>query len=192
MERIPADRSLEIETKIRIISPDTVKKRLHDLNIPCAGIEKQQDVYYTSPWHDFGHTDEALRLRHSGGEMILTYKGPRLHTHGFKAREELNVRVDSGENMEKILQYLGFIPVRIVKKRRERYEWAGAEISLDEVEHLGTFVEIEIKEGGGNAEERIERIKKELGIEGEHILLSYLELLLRENEDRSEYPSPLH
>jgi adenylate cyclase class 2 len=192
MKRIPEDRSLEIEAKIRVRSHDEVKKRLHDLNIPRAGIEEQQDVYYASPWHDFGRTDEALRLRHIGGEAMLTYKGPRLHTHGLKAREEFNVRVDSGEDMEKILQRLAFIPVCTVKKRRERYEWAGAEISLDEVMHLGTFVEIELKEGWGNAEERIERIKKELGIEGEHIPLSYLELLLKGIEDRSEYPSPLH
>jgi adenylate cyclase class 2 len=66
-----------------------------------------------------------------------------------------------------------------VNKWREHYRYGNASIALDEVEHLGTFVEIEVIADTKTkaATERIETIKKELGITGEAILASYLELL---------------
>ncbi len=53
-------------------------------------------------------------------------------------------------------------------------------ISLDSVNDLGTFAEIEIMAEKDDAEvpARIEKISKEIGIQGEPILASYLELLL--------------
>jgi adenylate cyclase class 2 len=193
MERAPVQDSLEIEGKFRVASHENIQKRLQELRIPCAGIHVQRDVYYASPYRDFGRTDEALRIRYEEGKTVLTYKGPKLATHGMKAREEVNVPVNSGHDLEIILQRLGFQPAYTVEKKRVRYVWAGVEISLDEVKGLGTFVEIEIQEPVDHPETRIEAIKRELGISGEHIPLSYLELLrLRETEDRPECPSPLH
>jgi adenylate cyclase class 2 len=177
MERIPPHDSLEIEGKFRVASHGDIKNRLRELHIPCAGIDVQRDVYYASPCRDFGRTDEALRVRYGEREIVLTYKGPKLARHGLKAREEVNVSVNSGKDLEIILQHLGFIPAYTVEKKRERYEWAGVEISLDEVKGLGTFIEIEVKEPGDHPEKRIEAIKKKLGVPGEHIPLSYLELL---------------
>jgi adenylate cyclase class 2 len=55
-----------------------------------------------------------------------------------------------------------------------------ASISLDSVDELGTFVEIEVIAGPDDANPtgRIEKIAQEIGVEGEPILASYLELLL--------------
>jgi adenylate cyclase class 2 len=180
MERISSDESLEIEAKFRVVSHEGIRRRLRELHIPQVGFETQRDVYYASPLRDFGRTDEALRIRYTTDRIVLTYKGPKLATHGLKARQEVNVELESGENMEKILQNLGFSPAYTVKKSRERYEWKGVEIALDTVQDLGTFVEIELKSRSGKPEESIEEIKKELGIEGTSTPLSYLELLLKE------------
>jgi adenylate cyclase class 2 len=177
--------SLEIEGKFPVPSFAPVRERLQKLAVSEKGTEYQRDVYYSPVDRDFGKTDEALRIRYGKGDVTLTYKGPRLTSHELKAREEVNVQVESGKDLEIILQRLGFIPVYIVEKQRERYDWEGVEISLDEVKGLGTFVEIEVKEGGVRPEERIEAIKKKLGIEGEHIPLSYLELLRAQRERRS-------
>jgi adenylate cyclase class 2 len=67
-----------------------------------------------------------------------------------------------------------------VNKWRENYRLSGAAITLDEVEDLGTFVEIEIlaEDENSNTAARIEEIAKEIGVSGEPILASYLELLL--------------
>lgn len=184
--------SFEIEAKFRITSFKEIKKLFQLSGVTCSGIEVQRDVYYASPDRDFGCSDEALRIRYVEQRTVLTYKGPKLASIGMKAREEINVRVEAGKDLEIILQRLGFSAAYTVEKKRERYEWRGAEISLDEVKGLGTFVEIELKEPCKQPEEKIETIKKELGLVGDHISLSYLELLcFRETEDQSGYPSHL-
>jgi adenylate cyclase class 2 len=67
-----------------------------------------------------------------------------------------------------------------VNKWRENYKLGTIAISLDSVDELGTFAEIEIitEEDDSVASAKIEKIAKELGIQGEPILASYLELLL--------------
>jgi adenylyl cyclase CyaB, putative len=193
MERESPHPGLEIEGKFEVYSPAVITRRLQALPFSYTGRVVQRDVYYTSPCRDFGESDEALRVRYEGTEVILTYKGPKLRAHGLKAREEVNIPVPSGKDLEVLLERLGFIPAFTVEKRRERYDGDGVEISLDEVTGLGTFIEIELKEVHDRPEEKIEAIKKELGITGEHIPLSYLELLrLKQNADQSGYPSPPH
>jgi adenylate cyclase class 2 len=177
--------SLEIEGKYRVVSLGPLRKRLRDLHIVPREIEDQRDVYYASPNRDFARTDEALRVRYGTNGVTLTYKGPRLPVHGMKSREEVNVRVDSGKDLEIILQRLGLSPSYTVEKKREIYDWNGVEIGLDEVQDLGTFVEIEVKGTVTHPEERIEDVKRSLKIEGEHIPQSYLELLRAQTERSS-------
>jgi len=109
----------------------------------------------------------------------VTYKGPKVIGTGSKTREEFNVVVESGEIMEDVLQRLGFRLHASVRKHREEFALGTAHVALDVVEGLGSFVEIEVMahELGGDAEKQIECIKGELGIEGDHIPQSYLELL---------------
>jgi adenylate cyclase class 2 len=184
--------SLEIEAKFQVPSLDMVRERLHELHIFREGVEQQQDVYYAAPDRDFGGTDEALRLRYFDHRCILTYKGPKLTPYGLKAREEVNVAVESGKNMDRILRHLHYTPAYVIRKKREYYRWGEIEIALDEVSGLGTFVEIELKKQQNDPEAIIERIKKDLKIEGESTSLSYLELLSTGSSVQPEYPSPPH
>ena len=111
---------------------------------------------------------------------MVTYKGAKIRKFGLKAREELNTAVESGEVFEKMLDRLGFTKTTEVNKWRENYRFSDAAISLDEVDELGTFVEIEImaEDENSNVAVLIQRIAKEIGVSGEPILASYLELLL--------------
>jgi adenylate cyclase class 2 len=79
-----------------------------------------------------------------------------------------------------MLDRLGFTRTAEVNKWRENYRLSGAAITLDDVENLGTFVEIEIlaEDENSNPAARIEEIAKEIGVCGKPILASYLELLL--------------
>lgn len=171
---------MEVEAKIRVADLEPIRQRLQELGCPCQEEREERDVYYNLNERDFGVTDEALRIRQSGGEFTLTYKGPKLPEYHFKAREELTVCMDSGPTMELILERLGLRRVREVVKRREVYRLGGTTVSLDLVEGLGSFVEIEAVTDVGetNAEGAIEQVKRMLGVEGESTTLSYLELLL--------------
>ena len=90
------------------------------------------------------------------------------------------VAVESGEVFERMLDRLGFTKTAEVNKWRENYQFKNAAISLDTVDELGTFAEIEIMAENDDSEvsAQIEKISKEIGIQGEPILTSYLELLL--------------
>ena len=171
---------LEVEIKARV--PDLAKVRDRML-LGHAGTPSrvhERDVYYNAPNRDFGMTDEALRLRFAGGSCTLTYKGKKLKEYRLKAREELNCGIESGVTMDLILSRLGFKRIAEVEKWREYYSYRGATVSLDEVKGLGSFVEIEAPGSPAqeNPEEFVREIAKELGVEGEPILSSYLELLL--------------
>ncbi len=172
--------TLEVEIKIRVPDLGTIRNRLRDLKAPQVAAVDERDLYYNHPVRDFGHTDEALRLRYSGGEATLTYKGPKKAEYSLKAREEIIVTLAPGERMEEILTRLGFQYVRMVRKQREIYRWEDTLVHLDEVEGLGSFVEIEAL-GSHSSEERIRRVQETLGIQGDHTPLSYLEMILVKN-----------
>lgn len=171
---------LEIELKVRIPSLDTVRERLVTKNAEFSGKVHEHDIYYNAPHRDFGKTDEAVRVRYTDNHAVVTYKGPKIRKFGLKAREELNFAVESGENFETMLLRLGFTKTTEVNKWRENYKLGRASVSLDTVDELGTFAEIEIiaENDNENPTAIIEQIAKEIGADGTPILESYLELLL--------------
>jgi adenylate cyclase class 2 len=171
---------LEVELKVRVPSLDNVRERLISLNAAPGGKLHEHDIYYNAPHRDFGQTDEAVRVRYTNDHAVVTYKGPKIRKFGLKAREELNFAVESGPVFETMLDRLGFTKTTEVNKWRENFRLGAASISLDSVEELGTFAEIEIIVEDENADptRQIEKIAKEIGAAGEPILQSYLELLL--------------
>jgi adenylate cyclase class 2 len=171
---------LEIELKVQVDSFDPVRRRLQERHAEFSGKVHEHDVYYNAPHRDFGKTDEALRVRYTDDHAIVTYKGAKLQQYGLKAREELNIVVGSGRLFEQMLDRLGFTKTAEVNKWRENYRLGDAAISLDVVDELGTFVEIEViaEKEGPAAAGQIGKIAEGLGITGEPILASYLELLL--------------
>jgi len=176
---------LEIELKARVKNLADIRSALVERNARFLHRNHEHDIYYNAPHRDFSRTDEALRVRYANETTVVTYKGSKLRSFGLKAREELNTGVESGEVIEQIFSRLGFTITAAVDKWREMYALADAIISLDEVEGLGTFVEIEIiaDKNKDDALETIHRLKTELGITGEAILSSYLELLLEEQKE---------
>ena len=171
---------LEFELKVRTSSLDPVRQQLIGHNARFCGRIHEHDIYYNAPHRDFGITDEAIRVRYTNDHALVTYKGAKIKTSGLKAREELNIVVDSGTVFEQMLDRLGFTRTAEVNKWRENYRLFDAAITLDEVEGLGTFVEIEVlaEDESSDAAARIQEIAKEIGVDGEPILDSYLEMLL--------------
>jgi adenylate cyclase class 2 len=171
---------LEIEMKVRVSSLDPVRRQLIGHHARFIARIHEHDIYYNAPHRDFGVTDEAVRVRYTGDHAVITYKGAKIAASGLKAREELNTAVESGEVFEAILERLGFTRTAEVNKWRENYQLGNTAVSLDSVDELGTFVEIEVMTDGDEkaASGQITIIAKEIGIQGEPILASYLELLL--------------
>ena len=142
---------LEVEQKYRLASFADVTAQLTSLGCRFEKTLSQADLYFAHPARDFRATDEALRLRRSGDEVCITYKGPKLDTT-TKTRREIELPIANGEQgyeaYRELLTVLGFREVREVCKERLPgvLAWEGemVHVALDTVPELGTFLELEL------------------------------------------------
>lgn len=133
---------LEIEVKCYCDDADTVKKLLAEAGAKFVETRTERDLYFNHPSRNFAETDEALRLREVNSACKITYKGPKL-SKTTKARVEHETDTGDYNTMKNILLSLGFTESGIIEKTRHLYALNGMEITIDNVDGLGTFVEIE-------------------------------------------------
>jgi adenylate cyclase class 2 len=175
----------EVEVKVAA-DLDAVADRLDELDAERTGDVVQVDTYYDAPHREFAETDEALRVRREtrDGETTarMTYKGPLVEAES-KTREEFETGVDSGETADAIFEQLGFSPVATVTKDRRFYRYDGYTVTLDAVENVGEFVEVEVEtdeDGVEAAREGAFAVLRELGLDPEEqTRTSYLGMLLK-------------
>jgi adenylate cyclase class 2 len=147
---------LEVEVKYRAPDPAAVPAKLHALGAEPGGETSEEDHYFNGPDRDYRQTDEAFRIRRTAEDTRLTYKGPKREA-ATKTRKEVEVKIGDGREetattMAELLVCLGFRPVAVVRKKRVVYHLARPvggkartiEVCLDEVEQVGSFVEVEL------------------------------------------------
>jgi len=178
---------LEVEVKYRLPDPAAVEAKLCEWGAVVVADHVEADHYLNAPDRDFARTDEAFRMRRIDERTVLTYKGPRRDT-GSKTRTEIEVPCPPGdaaaEAFLKLFRSLGYRPTAVVRKRRRIYEWRRdafkVHACLDDVEHVGRFVELEIVANDDQyeaASRTVLRIAADLGL-GPTEMRSYLEQLL--------------
>ncbi|CCC82501.1 class IV adenylate cyclase [Thermoproteus tenax] len=169
---------LEVEAKFRADLSE-VRGRLLKLGAVLLEKKTEIDVYYQHPCRDFAETDEALRVRYVDGAAEVTYKGPRL---AASAKTRLELSASAEGEVDSILTALGFNKVASIKKTREYYSYRSFTISLDRVEGLGDFVEIEAVASSPDVvksiEDEIAELAERLGLR-ERVESTYLELFLQ-------------
>jgi len=177
----------EVEVKVAA-DLERVAERLDELGATQTGDVVQVDTYYDAPHRDFAETDEALRVRRETSEgeteARITYKGPLVEAES-KTREEAETRVEDGETADAIFENLGFAPAATVRKDRRFYRYDGYTVTLDAVEGVGEFVEVETEtdeDGVEAAREGAFAVLRELGLDpDEQTRTSYLGLLLEDS-----------
>ena len=206
MDDIDASATYEVELKLRA-DHERVRERLGPLDAERIGTVEQVDTYYEAPHRSFADTDEALRIREEridddiheeridddiheertadDATYRLTYKGPKVDA-ASKTREEHETDVVDPDAMDATLRALGFAPAATVRKTRERYHLDGYTITLDSVEGLGEFVEVEREAAGSDVEsvrDGAHELLDRLGLDpDEQLRTSYLGLLLDDDE----------
>ena len=157
-----------------------MEKRLKDLGAVKTKDEFQEDIYFASPIVDFAETDEALRIRTTNNDTFITYKGPKLNEKA-KTRKEVEMTIESAAKASDIFTEIGFTPARTVRKNRQYYRYENFEISLDDVEGLPPYMEIEIalsdNEDYTEAQSKIFQLFEKLKITDGFERTSYMELL---------------
>jgi adenylate cyclase class 2 len=147
----------------------------------CSFVET--DRFFDTPDRRMRQADSAIRLRtlaplgngrdQADTRALLTHKGPRQPSAGgLKVRPEYQTRLDDPEAMVRVLQAAGLMPTLTIQKRRTSYRLDGCQVELDELPHLGCFVEIE-----GPDEQAVCAVRDRLGLTSPSITKSYLALL---------------
>jgi adenylate cyclase, class 2 len=134
---------LEVEYKAPVDDLAAIAERLVALGAERIEEQTEEDAYYAHPVRRFQDTDEALRLRTVKGtttRQVLTYKGPR-RSGPTRVREE--IEVDCEGAMDRVLDALSFRLAGMVRKHRTLYRLDDLTVTLDDVDDLGDFVEIE-------------------------------------------------
>jgi adenylate cyclase class 2 len=169
---------IEVEIKAKIANSKKIIQRLKTKTIFLKEIF-QEDIYFNAPDRDFRITDEALRIRTSSEGSALTYKGPKIGNLMDKTREEISVHINENDLQKTrvILEKLGFQAVDKVSKKRMLFQFNDLSISVDFVENLGEFIEIESLV---NTQNEIEKKRKEI-----LDFLNELEIPLEDYERRS-------
>jgi adenylate cyclase class 2 len=133
----------EIEVKYRVANLAALEVALQARGLVFSPPVYQDDQAYAQDgWH-YGMSKLGVafaRLRTQGGRHLFTLKRP---TDNEQACLEFETGVADRDQMHEAIQHMGFYPtVRIVKTRRTA-RLAELSLCLDEVEHVGTFLEVE-------------------------------------------------
>ncbi|MFD1597573.1 class IV adenylate cyclase [Halobellus rarus] len=199
---------IEVEVKLRA-AHEAVRAALEAADAESKKRLTQVDTYYDAPHRDFAETDEALRVRRernppssdSGAEpagsdapgghrfeetVKVTYKGPLIDAES-KTRAEHETAVADGDAAAAIFDGLGFEQAAVVEKEREYFVLDGYTVTLDRVDGLGEFVEVEAEASESADVESVRdgafEVLRRLGLDpDEQIRTSYLGLLLEDAE----------
>ena len=181
----------EIEAKFRVSDLSGLARDLvsHGWTESRPTPSVEEDLYFQGIDRDFRQTGEALRVRVHNGLPRFTYKGgAKLSEGGVKVRREIELEMPRAKASEAFcfLEALGFQRVALVRKTRRTFangeQWPGIILTLDDVESLGFFAEIEFLSNGSEPEvalavKRVAEIALQLGF-GEKENRSYLRMLM--------------
>ena len=178
------DKMIEVEVKAKIDNFEDMEKRLNELGAEKTKKEFQEDLYFNSPVVDYAKSDEALRIRttkqNEDINIFITYKGPKIDEKS-KTRKEIEIGIEDSDKCSEIFEAIGFKKVRIVRKNRQYFTYKNFEITLDDIEGLDPYMEIEIALEDGSdyndAQNSIFKLFEKLGITEGFERTSYLELL---------------
>lgn len=134
--------AIEIEKKYRLTEPqrEQVLKALIELNAEYQGEDFEENTLYRG-----GVLDEkraVLRVRKIAGKTILTYKRRIQNQFDIKQQIEHETKIADAEEIENIIENLGFVRSLVYEKRRKTWQFREVEIVLDELP-FGLFMEIE-------------------------------------------------
>jgi predicted adenylyl cyclase CyaB len=168
------------EFKARLDDPKAMLTRGRELGADLWGDLRQVDTYFSVP-------QGRLKLRETAGfQGELVYYERDEHASDRPSDYQI-ARVAEPATMLNVLQgALGTLAV--VRKRRTLLLLDTTRIHLDNVEGLGSFLEIEVpvKNGETDARAEIDSLMRDLGYAwGDCIRASYLDLVLAARETTS-------
>lgn len=146
--------SIEREGKILEVDKDLVIKRILEL----WGLKLSSGEIV---WEYYQHWETKLRVRQEDRGIVLCLKRDTKEQSNMKIKDEIEVIVDSKENLLEILFELGVKETRKVKKIRTSFSLDNTRVEIDEYEvslWIPTLLEIE-----GDTDQEIISVAEKLG-----------------------------
>jgi predicted adenylyl cyclase CyaB len=166
-----------VEVKARVTHFDALRRRTESMSDTPVEVLDQRDTFFVVPRGRL-----KLRILAPDACELISYKRP--DDAGAKVSEYFIVRSSDPEAFLKVLS--AALEIRgVVAKRRFLYRIGRTRVHLDEVDGLGTFIELEvvleegqsIEDGSGVAE----RLLTDLGVEdGNRVSGAYIDLMEEE------------
>lgn len=148
-------KNVEVEVQAIIKNPKEVERKLKKAG-KFIKVRKQVDVYFVPRQRNFFAKEppiEYLRVRYEKGKNHLNYSFLHFDRKGWlKATDEYETAVERPEIVEEIFKRIGLIPKVTVKKTREYFNCGNFEATVDSIEGLGNFMEVEAKRNFGGVE----------------------------------------
>lgn len=170
-------RRANLEIKVRCPDLAAARERARRVATEVVGVDRQVDTYFRVPRGRLKLRESSL----SGGQLIPYLRPDEV---GARRSDYQVIPVDDPAGLRELLAAL-LGTHRVVRKRREILLHDNVRIHLDEVEGLGSFLELEAVFDGSPAAEaeqrrKVDALLSELGVAGEApIPTSYEGLLER-------------
>ncbi|PIN80310.1 class IV adenylate cyclase [Candidatus Woesearchaeota archaeon CG10_big_fil_rev_8_21_14_0_10_32_9] len=190
-------KEIELLFELKESLSSTLDKLNSNQDLKKMGEKYTEDYYFYDPLREDLKPDESyslkkcFRIRKQNDKTYLTYKIDHLSEKGiWQYSDEFETEVNSFETSKKIVDLLGLKPLIQVKNRKHIFVKDSFEITIEDVEGLGLFLEIECLNAQDNADVSTERKKifevldsLKLRVSDE-LHIGKPELLLRKNTDR--------
>lgn len=186
----------EIEAKVRIPGAPGAEAFRRRMEASGPGAPGTRTVFEVNRLFD--DAEESLRRRGAAVRLreersaadgrtirtMLAYKSPLVESP-LKRRPEVETQVDSSDAVATILEAIGLSETFRYEKRRTVWRVGECEVALDEVPHLGWFVEVE-----GPSEKAVRARLADLGLaDAEIIRTDYVHLLVERLESLGRDPA---
>jgi homotetrameric cytidine deaminase len=172
--------SINLELKAHDPNPQESEERCRALGASDQGVLHQRDTY-------FAGRHGRLKLREEGGSgaELIAYRRPDT----TEAEQSAFIRADAADPAalhKALAAALG--ETVVVVKRRRLWMWENVRIHLDDVEGLGTFIELEALIGPGlntpeEAAAKVTHLRSELAIADDALVaVGYSDLLMDDTQ----------
>ena len=134
--------AFEVELKARLSEPAAFEARVAELGV-FKGETAKEDVYFRRRGDSSPLAVDRFRLRREGDKAVVNFKH-RMHASGVEVNQEVEFEVDDAHNFFQFADHFGFEPFVVKRKQARIYRIGRAQVELNQVEHVGHLVEIEI------------------------------------------------
>jgi len=177
---------VEVESRVKLSSAEQERLigELAARQIELASPVLQRDVYFKERgFRDSVHGPGSaiIRIRYMPSAVTLNMK--RLTTQDG-VWEEFETKIQDGNVAERIMHAMGAELAVIVRKKRRSGRIGEIEVQIDEVEELGTYLELamQVDQEFGRARNMIDQLLRELGIPADRVELRGYPVILLERQ----------